>query len=172
MSTNQIALWTMIGAWFSGIATFSAVLASLHIANRKPKAHLTCKVGERIIIGKNALGESLNEDGLAITVVNQSAAPVKIVSVGWKLDKGRFFHQMLGDINSDSVPKRIEYGEQAFFWIKYKGDDWIEKFAEELQKRDVKIKKVRFFVGLSTGKNFYFKPEKNFLEKLERLNKP
>jgi len=169
MTTDEVAFWSMIGSWVSGAATFLAVLASLHIANRKPKTSLTCKVGERIIFGKNLLGENLQESGLGITVVNQSTVPVKIVSIGWRLSKHKYFYQILGDHHSDAVPKRIEYGEQAFFWIKMDDNDWLERFANDFKKHNGKLKHLRCAVNLSTGKSFYIKPESAFLKKLQAM---
>lgn len=171
MTDQSIAFWAMIGSWVSGVATFLAVIASLYIANRKPKAHLTCKVGKRVIFGKNVLGDKIKENGLGITVVNQSIVPVKIISIGWSIGNDKYFHQILGDIHSDEIPKKLEYGEQAFFWIKMDDGDWMERFADEIIKNDGKVEKLKFVINLSTGKSFYFKPEKAFLEQISNMVK-
>lgn len=34
------AFWSMIGTWFSGIATFMAVCLTLYISNRRPRPKL------------------------------------------------------------------------------------------------------------------------------------
>lgn len=169
MKSDDIAYWSMIGSWVSGIATFLAVVVSLYIANRKPKASLTCEVGLRIIFGKNALGQKLDENGLAIRVVNQSTIPIKISSVGWKLSRKKYFHQLLGDVHSDVLPKKIEFGEQALLWVKVDGTDWLKEFAEEVRNVGCDVKKLRCAINLSTGKTFYFKPEKDFIKKLSDL---
>lgn len=173
MKADDIAFWSMIGSWVSGIATFLAVVASLYIANRKPKPHIGCEVGERTIFGTNALGEIIQMNGIAIKIVNKSIVPIKIVSIGWKTGGTEDFYQRFGEPNSDDVPKRIEYGEQAFFWLKNEEDKKIRDFARDLSKVHGSVKKLRCFIGLSTGKNFLIKPEKYFLDRVERLmNEP
>lgn len=169
MKSDDIAYWSMIGSWASGIATFLAVVVSLYIANRKPKASLTCEVGLRTIFGKNEMGQEINEYGLAVKVINQSTIPIKIVSVGWQFPKKKYFYQLFGDIHSDVLPKKIEYGEQAFLWVKVDGTEWLKEFAEELKNYGCDIKKIRCAINLSTGKTFYFMPDKDFIKKIADL---
>jgi hypothetical protein len=169
MKADDIAFWSMIGSWVSGIATFLAVLMSLHIANRKPKPHIGWEIGERTIFGQNSQGMPIKEEGIAIKIVNKSTVPITIVSIGWKTGGSKQFYQNFGDVNSHDVPKRIEYGEQAFFWIKNEDDKRIINFARDLKEVKGSVRKLRCYISLSTGKTFLIKPEKDFLNRIEGL---
>ncbi|MEJ5176947.1 hypothetical protein [Erwinia sp. MYb416] len=167
------AFWAMIGTWFSGFATFIAVLGTLFLANRKPKAFVTCKVGRRIIFGSNALLQKIQENGIAIEVTNQSSVPAQIVSIGWKVGKKIYFHQIFGDANSATLPKKIEYGEKALFWIKLDDkEQWLEGIAEKIINQGGSIKNLRCLVNISTGKSFSVKPEKEFISELLAASVP
>ncbi len=53
---EKISLWSMIGTWFSGIATVAAVLMAFHLANKRPKAIVKCTVSRSVFLSKMILG--------------------------------------------------------------------------------------------------------------------
>ncbi|WP_193160265.1 hypothetical protein [Serratia ureilytica] len=166
--SDKIALFSAIGGWVSGIATVSAVGISLYLANRKPKINIKCRIGFRVIIGRSYVGKDIREDGLSITIANQSVVPITVNSIHWEFGRETVLHQMFGDSNSASVPKKLEYGDEALFWIKNEDDDWFNGFVAKLKEQNPKIRKFKCCVNLSTGQTFSFKPDKAFMDKLSR----
>lgn len=163
---DKIALFSAIGGWVSGVSTVAAVSVSLYLANRKPRISIKCRVGLRVIFGKSYVGRDVREDGLAITVTNQSIVPITVNNIHWEIGQKTVLHQVFGDTNSASLPKRLEYGEEALFWIKNEGDEWLCRFSEKLKGQDAKMRKLKCCINLSTGQTFAFRPDKAFLDKL------
>lgn len=172
-TADKIALFSAIGGWVSGIGTLLAVAISLYLANRRAKVRLKCDAGERIIVTQGKHSGAENQPGVAITITNLTALPVTITTLGWTCGKKNYWHQMLGDPESASLPKRLEYGEQALFWISLAGkeDTWFEVFAQELKKRGANPHKMKVTVTTSSGGVFRFTPEKELLNKFIRALK-
>lgn len=177
-TADKIALFSAIGGWVSGIGTLIAVVTSLYLANRKTKVRVACDVGERIIVTPGAQGENAQQPGIAIVVTNLTAMPVKLTSIGWSCGKSWastdwyrrkkcYWHQMLGDADSDNLPKRIEYGEQGFFWISLinKEESWFQKFAQDMKDKGANPRNLKLSIATSSGGRFYFQPDKDLIKK-------
>ncbi|HDX5736684.1 TPA: hypothetical protein SJ157_000283 [Yersinia enterocolitica] len=163
---DKIALFSAIGGWVSGIATVAAVSVSLYLANRKPRISIKCRVGLKIILSKSYAGMDVRENGLAITVINQSVVPITVNNIHWEIGQETVLHQLFGDTHSASCPKKLEYGEEALFWIKNEGDEWLCRFSAQLKGQNAKMRKLKCCINLSTGQTFAFRPDKVFLDKL------
>ncbi|MFV7516260.1 hypothetical protein [Enterobacter kobei] len=186
-TTDKIALFSAIGGWVSGIGTLIAVVVSLYLANRKTKVRIDCVVGERVILTRGLDGGNAQQPGIAIVVTNLTAMPINLTSIGWScgtfwsyrscLDwfrrKKCYWHQMLGDVDSEKIPKRIEYGEQGFFWVSLvdREESWFQKFAREMKDKGADPRKLKLSIATSSGGLFYFRPEKDLIDKfLEHFN--
>lgn len=171
-TADKIALLSAIGSWVSGIGTLLAVVISLYLANRKAKLRLKCEVGERVMIipGANP-GEGDNQPGISIIVTNLSVLPVTINTIGWTCGKKNYWHQMLGDPESARLPNRLEYGEQAIFWISLEGkeESWFEEFAQQLKERGANPNKMKVTISTSSGGILHFNLEKDLLNKFSQL---
>lgn len=169
MSTSdKIALFSAIGGWVSGIGTFLAVLVSLYLANRKPKLRLKCQISEMTIVSRSPINHGSQKPGIAMIITNLSSVPVRIQSLGWSCGKDKYWHQILGDVDSAVLPKTIEYGNQAVFWIDLEGreEEWFFDIGKLLKEAGADTRKMRLCVSTSTGRLFYFKPDKEFVEKI------
>ncbi|CAI1699201.1 Uncharacterised protein [Serratia liquefaciens] len=167
--TDKIALFSAIGGWVSGIATVMAVVVSLYLANRKPRSHIKGNVGLRVMSGNSFGGHAVQESGVVIRVTNHSVFPIIVNNIHWSFGQKTVLHQLFGDANSASLPKKLDYGEEAIFWIDNENDKWLSRFASELRNNNVNMRKFKCCVNLSTGKTISFKPEKEFLEELIKL---
>lgn len=165
------AFLAMVGTWFAGIATFAAVLVSLHLSRATTKVKLKCNIAERIIITALNNGTNHQEPGIAFQITNLALSPVKITNVGWSAGKGKYWMQQFGHASSERLPKKLDYGEEAFLWVSLKADqepenEWFRKIAYEFNKKAVNINKIKCAVTTSTGGTINFKPDKKLLEKL------
>ena len=80
--------WEVVGIWFTGAATFSAVVVSLWLAIRQSRPQLRITAQERkLISGVPAGTESVNPadfpDKVVVTMANTGAVPVKVIGVFW-----------------------------------------------------------------------------------------
>ena len=76
---QKIQLWNAIGTWVAGIATFCAVIVSLHLARRVEKVRLRTRVGIRQMFqGDGTPGQEL----LEFHITNLGDRPVTVVSLG------------------------------------------------------------------------------------------
>ncbi len=117
------AFWSMIGTWVAGIATFLAVCVSLHLGLKKPKAHINCRVN----VGITWQGP-YQKKGVSIVITNLALHTVKVTSINWTYKKDITFYQPFYSPLSMQLPQKLDYGEQANFWIDIDGNsEWIEK---------------------------------------------
>ena len=148
------AFWSMLGAWFSGVATFAAVLASLFIAFRKPKSFVKGKVR----LGRIFSGED-DFQVLTVTVVNLTLHTVKLSYICWVNGKDHEFQQLFRNAESDKLPIRLEHGDEANYRIILRDEEgcWYNRIAERLLEANLDVKKLKCFVVLSTGERFELK---------------
>ncbi|WP_313759164.1 hypothetical protein [Atlantibacter hermannii] len=174
LTPEESAYWTMLGTWFTGIATFGAVVTSLFIALRKPKSKLKVIVGERDVITTGNPGSV--DHGISIQITNQSLQTAVVEKVVWKVKRNHWLFQKFDDLLSEKLPKKIEFGEVCNLWIKtslwghspLKDGNWFADIAHILLQSKVSPKKLWCYVITSTGQKFKVKPEKNIIERLER----
>lgn len=164
----QWAYWSMIGTWLSGIATFLAVVTSLYIALRKPKAFVTGGVRlARMLVG--------NDEYRCVTVrvVNQSLHSIKVSSICWVLNKDNEAQQVFRNAESDILPIRLEHGEEANYRIIFDDseNDWVHRFARTLSEHKADINNLKCFVVLSTGERYRIKVYKPVKDKIAEAMK-
>lgn len=156
------ALWSMIGTWFAGIATFLAVCVSLHLGLKKPKAHISCRVN----VGITWQGP-YEKKGVMIVITNLALNTVKVTSITWTFKKDITFYQPFHSPLSMQLPQKLDYGEQATFWIDIDGNsEWIKKIASGLKEQSANPKDFRCVVSVTTGESFTFEIEKSLMDKI------
>ncbi|HBQ4906494.1 TPA: hypothetical protein ACJ2PF_004325 [Klebsiella pneumoniae] len=168
---DKIALFSAIGGWVSGVGALAAVITSLYIANKKVKVRLSCHVAEKVILTPGMGEENNRESGIAFEVVNLTTLPITINTIGWRFDRRYYWHQMFGDRMSHALPKRLDYGESAFFWVSLEGkeDEWFNDFATELNSKGAKAKRVECAISTSTGGPRYFPVDEKLKAKFRGL---
>lgn len=160
------AFWSMIGTWVAGVATFCAVLVSLHIANRKPKIYLNASATLSFI-----MHGPYTQDGLGIDVANVSTMPISISSIFWVAGNKFKMLQIFSDQISCRLPTRLEYGQSAFYFIGFDdSDNWINNFRKELNKHNVSVNDLRLSIRLSSGDEFKFRLHKELIKKISQAN--
>ncbi|AVJ17203.1 hypothetical protein CLM71_08695 [Serratia sp. MYb239] len=162
------AYWAMIGTWFSGIATFSAVWMALYLANRKPKAIVKCSVSRSLFFIQDDFGLD-TERGIQIKVVNQSLHAITISSVEWEYGGDSVIASYFSDVKSHKLPSKLEHGEEARFWIPLYPDErnWLERVAKEIREQGRDPGKVICSVELTTGDKFKIKPDNEIITLLK-----
>ncbi|HHJ4405085.1 TPA: hypothetical protein ACQJW0_005432, partial [Citrobacter freundii] len=156
------AFWSMIGTWVAGIATFLAVCVSLHLGLKKPKAHISCRVN----VGITWQGP-YQKKGVTIVITNLALHTVKVTSINWTFKKDITFYQPFHSPLSMQLPQKLDYGEQATFWIDIDGNsEWIEKIALGLKEQDANPKDFRCVISVTTGESFTFEIEKTLMDKI------
>ncbi|ENZ3704417.1 hypothetical protein ACGI86_000385 [Serratia marcescens] len=161
--TADWAFLSMIGTWFSGVATFLAVCVSLHLGLKKPKARISCRVGESV-----TFTGPYQTKGVSIVITNLALNTVKITSINWVFKKDISFFQPFNSPRSMQLPQKLDYGEQAVFWIDLDGNsEWVEKIAKGLKEQGGKTKDFRCEVSVTTGESFTFEISKSLMNKIE-----
>ena len=165
----QWAFWGAVGSWWAGIATFLAVLASLYIALRKPRA---------FVLGNVRLQMVINDDdhlwAIRVRVVNQSLHSVVVSNVIWEFGNDKSLQQLFRNDESDKLPIRIEHGDEANYMILLLGtdNDWIHRFARTLKNEGLSVKSLSCVITLSTGQRHRLKIKKNVKDRIsEVMNK-
>jgi hypothetical protein len=166
---QQIQIWNAVGTWLAGIATFSAVVVSLHLARKTERVKLRVTVGLDLIF----LGDGSPADKhVGFTVVNLGERPVNVVSIGWCVGEGkarRFCYQPVAGRFTERCPKRLAHGEQASFMVSFQAaPNWVREFAtgfvEDLSDNNLRTLRAR--VSTSVGSAIEVRPEANLLEAL------
>ena len=156
------AFWSMIGTWFSGIATFMAVCLTLYISNRRPRPKLRGTVS----FGLFASG-GWSKPGVTINVANIGNHSAIITSLTWAFGAKNTLLQMVGGIGDD-LPKRIEHGESAFFFIQNDpAANWAQDIKYQIVKQGGCIRKLKLLVHLATGDVIKIKPGSNVRHMIE-----
>ncbi|WP_264884308.1 hypothetical protein [Enterobacter hormaechei] len=90
-------------------------------------------------------------------------------SYSYKLDiqKDITFYQPFHSPLSMQLPQKLDYGEQATFWIDIDGgSEWIEKIALGLKEQNANPKDFKCVVSVTTGESFTFEIEKSLMDKI------
>lgn len=166
---QQIQVWNAVGTWLAGIATFLAVIVSLHLARKSEKVNLRTSVGIRLIFEGDGTPA---EENVVFSAVNLGGRPVNVVSVGSCAGKGkakRFCIQPVAGHYTHQYPKQLAHGEQATFLVSFLAapnwsKDFAKSFVEDLSEKNLKT--LRGLVNTSVGKSIEVVPEKNLIERL------
>jgi hypothetical protein len=157
--------------WFSAIGTFCAVVVSLYLAFRKPRARARVSCGLRLIVQPGTKGPF--PEFLQIRVVNLGDRSLRITGVGWKwgLFKKRFAVQMTENppVNSP-LPVELDHGQEASWLVPMSARDepWMTYFARGMLMPSwrVSLATLRVQAYSSVGVTFKARPESNLIDKL------
>lgn len=159
IAARESAHWaklSMIGTWFSGVATLLAVITSLYIALRDRRS---------FIGGKVRYGHVITEDDVrpivGVTVVNRSLHAITIKAIYWDIGGKNELQQLFKNAESDPLPIRLENGNEANYRILIGEDDsWPRRMAMRLKKLSKHPDKLCCVVALSTGERLRLKVDK------------
>lgn len=177
--TADFTFWIMIGTWVAGIATALAVTISLYVTVTQKLVRLRLDATERVIISPLEKFGDISPRGMSFKITNLSNFPVQINQIGLKAvglpweEKKYWFLDLGRQQQGDSLPKRIEQGEQCHLWMPLddRQDDWFEYLSNIISEANSKPRKMRFVVTTSFGKSPSFKFTKQILERLNAVKK-
>lgn len=162
--TAKWTLWMMFATWTAGAATFSAVVTSLYIANRKPKPRIKATCGTTIV----APSPGVSMMGLSINVANIGVYPVVISSITWVCGGRQKLVMLFNSSASQKLPKKLEHGESAMFFVEFKDfGEWKSEILGFIENAEGAISKFRYVVTTGTGEEFTFKPSKDIIKTLK-----
>lgn len=147
--TAKWTYWMMFATWFAGAATFSAVVLTLYIANRKPVPSLKISASGSII----APLPGITQTGYGITVANIGNTPAVLSSIHWECGGKHKVLQFFSPGVSSQMPKKLEHGESAFFFIEVDDfSDWVKFMKKNIDDAEGSVSKLKIVVSLSTGR--------------------
>ncbi|HIE5440267.1 TPA: hypothetical protein ACXNQ3_001380 [Serratia marcescens] len=176
--TADFTFWIMIGTWVAGIATALAVIISLYVTINQKRVRLRFNVGEREVVSPLIPFGDSNPRGVFFQITNLSNFPVQVNHLGlrcsrlpWQ-DEKYWFLRIDKHAYGDSLPKRIEQGEQCNLWIPLDGqdNDWYKRTFKVISEANSKPEKMRVVVTTSFGKSPSFKFSKEILKRLNAEN--
>lgn len=162
---QHIQLWNAIGTWVAGLATFGAVLVSLHLARQRDAVKLRVYAGRRLVFmgdGTPALRY------VAISATNLGERPVTILTAGWRVGrrkKARYCVQTVGERFTDRYPIELAHGKSATFMFEETADEWAREIMNGFIKdpSDRNLKTFTAYVSTSVGSTTWCKPEPDLL---------
>jgi hypothetical protein len=132
--------WEVVGIWFTGTATFAAVVVSLVIARREG-IRIKVSAGHRIVVGPGS--QPPYPEILAITVRNVGSRPAIIEGIGWRRRPwGTLGGYQLFDPEGGhpGPPVKIEAGNRHTFKLPIGGSrQWGNWFVREMVGSNPKI---------------------------------
>lgn len=172
--TADFTFWIMIGTWVAGIATALAVIISLYVTVNQKRVRLRFDMSEKVVLSPlDSFGDS-SPRGVSFKITNLSDFPVQINNLGlnctsfpWQ-EKKYWYLKIDRNQLGDSLPKRIEQGEQCHLWIPLddREEDWFQYLSKIISKANCKPEKMRIVVSTSFGKSPNFKFSRQILERL------
>lgn len=166
---QQLQVWNVVGTWLAGIATFLAVVVSLHLARKAERVNVRASVGVRLVFAGDGTPA---EEHVGFTVVNLGERPVNVVSIGWCVGKRkskRFCIQPVVGRYTQQYPKQLAHGEQASFLVSFQAaPNWAKEFAAGFVEdvSDKHLRTLRGMVNTSIGQSIEVVPEASLLERL------
>lgn len=171
---QQLQIWNAAGTWVAGIATFSAVLVSLHLARRGDRVKLKVFAGLRLVIRGDG---TPSEEHLNIGVTNLGDRPVTVNTVGWaagKRKQKRYCIQTVSGPWTAQYPIELEHGKNANFMVSFNHTPtWLAEFANDFLKHlsDKELDTLVIQVHTSVGQTIEARPEKGLIERLRKVRK-
>jgi len=175
---NWPQLIEVVGIWFAGIATFTAAVVALRVANRAnaQDVRLVARPMLEVTVGG---GEPKKVFHVAAT--NVGHRKVTITHLGARsLFKFNSFVLTTGLPGNSPVPTHLEDGEVAhwrFPELRDDGKNWYGDFAKRFEEynwlsRWVLLRSFRYLIVTSLGNTFLSKPSKEFRKKVyEQMEK-
>lgn len=167
---QELEVWNVVGTWLAGLATFSAVVVSLYLANRKTSVQLKVVVGLRLLIRGDG---SPAQEHLVFKVTNLAEHPVIIEGIGWVAGRGKHRIYALQTVSGDwtsHYPSELTHAKSASFMVSFLDTpNWMTDFARDFlaEVSDEGLKTLRAQVFTSVGKTIEVKPEQTLLERLK-----
>jgi len=168
--------WEVVGVWFTGLATFAAVILSLALARREG-FRLTVSAGHRLMVG-GGQGPPFPEL-LAITVRNFGSRRTTIEGVGWRRRPWQRLHgyQTFNMANALGPPATIEPGEAKTFWLPLSAEwakDFVKDFVGRRPKVGVHLVRIIAWMPSGTRCSAFLEPSLKqwLLAKAKTLNTP
>ena len=171
---QQIQIWNAVGTWVAGIATFAAVLVSLHLASRNERVQLKVFAGLRHVIRGDGTPP---EEHLNIGVTNLGDRSVTVNTVGWAVGKRKkrlYCIQTVSGPWTAQYPTELQHGKQASFMVSLNHTpSWLTDFANGFLKSvsDKEIDTLVAQIHTSVGQTIEVKPEKGLVERLRKARK-
>jgi hypothetical protein len=171
---QQIQIWNAVGTWVAGIATFAAVLVSLHLASRNERVQLKVFAGLRHVIRGDG---TRPEEHLNIGVTNLGDRSVTVNTVGWAVGKRKkrmYCIQPVSGPWTAQYPTELQHGKQASFMVSFNHNpSWLTDFANGFLKSvsDKEIDTLVAQIHTSVGQTIEVKPEKDLVERLRKARK-
>ena len=129
-------LWEVVGVWFTGTATFAAVVVSLMLASRKG---IRLEVSARVMLIIDPGAEPPYPEVLFITVRNVGTRTAKITGAGWRHRPWgrRHAYQQFNLEGYSGPPATIKPGNDCDFTLPLSnpGCDWEVSFLEKVVGR-------------------------------------
>jgi len=163
-------IWLFINSfapWLSALGSLSAVILSLYMSRQDKRISLDISAGYKVAVNPNS--NSTPENLLHIHIVNIGYKNVQIHQLGWKTGffKNKDFIFLLDkQPYSDNIPKRLEFGEEANFFIVLDNEyKFIDKFISDFLPnfKRLRIHFIKLVVYTTIGKSFSCKLEKGFI---------
>ena len=172
---QAIPLLGAIGAWVAGLGTLGAAGIALWLARRTEKIRMRCVVNLYVVL----YGEKQpTKYCMGCEVTNLGILHIIVDAIGWSIGTGN--NKKYGTQNifrspySDSLPKRLEYGESANFRVLWKEEEmkiWMRNLVEMFDITFSNIETLRARIYTTTGHVETVKPSKDFMKELaEAIN--
>lgn len=169
---QQIQIWNAVGTWVAGIATFAAVLVSLHLARRSERIRLQVFAGLRLVIRGDGTPP---EEHLNIGVTNLGDRSVTVNTVGWAVGKRKQRRHCIQTVSGPwtaQYPIELAHGKNASFMVSFNHTPaWLTEFANGFLKSDKELDTLVAQVHTSVGQTIEVKPEKGLVERLRKTRK-
>ncbi|AUH00871.1 hypothetical protein CWC46_14275 [Prodigiosinella confusarubida] len=161
--TAKWTYWIMVATGFTGVATFMAVLTSLYLASRKPKALITASIS---YYSKDRMPHGTSV-GIVISVANIGDIPIFLKSIHWSCGTKFTIVQIFNPTNSDPFPRKLGVGDSASYYLEFNENCLASTFIENVEKHGREISKLCFNVKTGTGKVFKFKVDKDTIKSIK-----
>lgn len=155
--------WEVVGAWFTGLATFAAVVVSLVLARREG-IRITVSAGHRLLVqGQEPPWPEL----LVITVRNVGSRRVTVEGVGWRRRPWLRLHgyQAFDPTGGyPGPPTAIEPGDSRSFSLPLShtqmqwGEDFVEHFVGRWPRIGVHLIRVIAWTPSGTQCSAFLEP--------------
>ena len=171
---QKIQIWNTIGTWLAGIATFAAVVVSLHLARRSERIKLKVLAGLRLVVRGDGTPP---EEHLNISVTNLGDRTVLVNTVGWAVGKRKQRQYCIQTVSgpwTSQYPVELAHGKQASFMVSFvHTPTWLTEFANGFLKpvSDDELDTLVAQVHTSVGQTIEVKPEKDLIDRLRKARK-
>jgi hypothetical protein len=157
----------------AGIATFAAVVVSLHLARRSERVRVKAFAGLRLVIRGDGTPP---EEHLNIGVTNLGDRSVTVNTIGWAVGKRkqrRYCIQKVSGPWTAQYPIELQHGKSASFMVSFNHTPtWLTEFANGFLKlSDKELDTLVAQVHTSVGQTIEVKPERDLVERLRKARK-